>query len=99
MPFQRVKTMDPLRRLPLGFAEREPDSWGRIAWWARRDLNPHTFRYWILNPARLPIPPLAHSDHELDRSATSRSLRAKKMVGREGIEPPTLGLRVPCSTS
>ena len=22
-----------------------------------RDSNPHTFRYWILSPARLPIPP------------------------------------------
>lgn len=24
----------------------------------RRDLNPHTLRYWILSPARLPVPPL-----------------------------------------
>lgn len=29
------------------------------AWWARRDSNPHPFRDWNLNPARLPIPPLA----------------------------------------
>ena len=26
-------------------------------WCARRDSNPHIFRYWNLNPARLPIPP------------------------------------------
>ena len=25
--------------------------------------------------------------------------REKKMVGREGIEPATLGLKVPCSTN
>ena len=28
------------------------------AWCGRRDLNSHTLRYWNLNPARLPIPPL-----------------------------------------
>src|ERR1700722_422582 len=27
------------------------------AWCGRRDLNPHDFRHWNLNPARLPIPP------------------------------------------
>ncbi len=29
------------------------------AWCARGDLNPHVRRHWNLNPARLPIPPLA----------------------------------------
>lgn len=27
-------------------------------WCGRGDLNPYVFRHWILNPARLPIPPL-----------------------------------------
>jgi hypothetical protein len=27
----------------------------------RRESNPHTFRYWNLNPARLPVPPLSHT--------------------------------------
>ena len=27
------------------------------AWCGRRDSNPHNFRHWNLNPARLPIPP------------------------------------------
>src|SRR5215510_5476342 len=26
-------------------------------WCGRRDSNPHDFRHWNLNPARLPIPP------------------------------------------
>src|SRR3984885_9308951 len=26
-------------------------------WCGRRDSNPHNFRHWNLNPARLPIPP------------------------------------------
>src|SRR5688500_8035648 len=26
-------------------------------WCGRRDSNPHIFRYWNLNPARLPVPP------------------------------------------
>ncbi len=25
-----------------------------------RESNPHTLQYWILNPARLPIPPPGH---------------------------------------
>ena len=29
-----------------------------LKWCGRRDLNSHTLRYWNLNPARLPIPPL-----------------------------------------
>ena len=28
-------------------------------WCERRELNPHARRHWILNPARLPIPPLS----------------------------------------
>src|SRR5512142_521561 len=27
------------------------------SWCGRRDLNPHDFRHWNLNPARLPVPP------------------------------------------
>ena len=32
----------------------------RSSWWDGRDSNPHTRRYWILNPARLPVPPPSH---------------------------------------
>ena len=32
---------------------------------ARGDLNPHVLRHWNLNPARLPIPPLARAPHSL----------------------------------
>ena len=28
----------------------------------RRESNPHAFRHWNLNPARLPIPPLSQED-------------------------------------
>ena len=28
-------------------------------WCERGESNPHTLGYWILNPARLPIPPLS----------------------------------------
>ena len=41
--------------------------------------------HWILNPARLPVPP------------RSQSSGNKKMVSREGFEPTTYGLRVRCS--
>lgn len=32
------------------------------AWWARRDSNPQGLLHAILSRARIPIPPLAHSD-------------------------------------
>lgn len=31
-------------------------------WWARGDSNPYALRHWNLNPARLPISPLARSE-------------------------------------
>ena len=31
-------------------------------WCGRRDSNPHNFRHWNLNPARLPIPPRPQED-------------------------------------
>src|SRR5256714_9656194 len=30
---------------------------GLAVWCGRRDLTPHDFRHWNLNPARLPVPP------------------------------------------
>ena len=42
-------------RLPArGRSTRRVDPGG---WCGRRDLNPHDFRHWNLNPARLPVPP------------------------------------------
>ena len=32
------------------------------AWCGRRDSNPHNFRHWNLNPARLPVPPRPLAD-------------------------------------
>jgi hypothetical protein len=86
---------------------------------------PRACAHWILNPARLPIPPqehnftseLLHAPGEirtpdlLIRSQTlyPAELRARvhqiktdhgdRSMHREGIEPSTLGLRVPCSAS
>ncbi len=30
----------------------------RVKKYSRRESNPHVLKHWILNPARLPIPPL-----------------------------------------
>jgi hypothetical protein len=30
--------------------------------YSRRESNPHVLRHWILNPARLPVPPLEQVD-------------------------------------
>ena len=31
-------------------------------WCERGELNPHPLRDWILSPARLPVPPLSHTE-------------------------------------
>src|SRR5438270_588381 len=36
---------------------------GRLFECRRGDSNPYTFRYWLLRPARLPIPPLLRRGH------------------------------------
>src|SRR5690349_20347090 len=53
------------------------NSWGRShsesGWCARRDLNPHIFRYWNLNPARLPVPPRARGPRGAAYSKDARA--------------------------
>src|SRR5262245_43818349 len=55
-------------------------------WCERRDLNSHGFPHWILNPARLPVPPLSHEDcgvdpddfaRNTDRAASGENLRSE----------------------
>src|SRR5689334_12694993 len=41
----------------LPFAPHTRRLESREGWCGRRDLNPHDFRHWNLNPARLPVPP------------------------------------------
>ena len=69
-----------------------------------RDLNSHILRYWNLNPARLPIPPLPHYHFELIKemvvilnSSLSCNLTLaepllKEMVAKTGFEPVTPSL-------
>ena len=74
-PNSRLKQQLPIlspRRRPSS-NERPPR---RRSLCARRDLNPHTSRYWNLNPARLPIPPLAR-----------RMPLSARGFGNEGLPP------------
>ena len=51
-------------------------------WWARRDSNPHPLRDWNLNPARLPVSPLAHGAvHDTCRASAART---STVVGARG---------------
>ncbi len=57
------------------------------AWCGRRDSNPHNFRHWNLNPARLPVPPRPREKHPIrprcrERRAYNMSppVRSKKMA-------------------
>ncbi len=58
----------------------------RAHWCGRRDSNPHNFRHWNLNPARLPVPPRPRSAivrrHSRERRAYNMRvvLRSKKMA-------------------
>src|SRR6476646_3059105 len=57
------------------------------AWCGRRDSNPHNFRHWNLNPARLPVPPRPREKHPIRPRCRERRaynmrphLRSKKMA-------------------
>src|SRR5579862_9958272 len=52
-------------------------------WWARRDSNPHPFRDWNLNPARLPISPLTRWTEK--DTFGSIALSTEHSVGRYGV--------------
>ena len=57
------------------------------AWCGRRDSNPHNFRHWNLNPARLPVPPRPREQHHIRPRCRGRRaynmgspVRSKKMA-------------------
>src|SRR5882757_4694982 len=57
------------------------------AWCGRRDSNPHNFRHWNLNPARLPVPPRPREKHPIRPRCRERRaynmrppVRSKKMA-------------------
>ena len=46
--------------LPTNSYEEPLKRWAGAPWWCERgDSNPYRFPYWILSPARLPVPPLS----------------------------------------
>ena len=90
-PPPRSATFNVARGSPDGPLPRNPLDVQHNKSWARRESNPHPLRDGLLRPARLPVPP-----HAL--TGTRRSA-VDQVVRRAGIEPATLGLRVPCSTS
>ena len=62
------------------------------AWCGRRDSNPHNFRHWNLNPARLPIPPRPREKHPIRPRCRERRaynmrppVRSKKMAGFDSV--------------
>ena len=56
-------------------------------WCGRRDSNPHVFRHWNLNPARLPVPPRPHPGRERPAIAgTFRSARQQCHAGTRRLE-------------
>ena len=66
------------------------------AWCGRRDSNPHNFRHWNLNPARLPVPPRPLNSIMSGRDAAGGAaynmcppVRSKKMAGL-GMESQTV---------
>src|SRR5580698_2577326 len=59
-----------------------------FGWCGQRDLNPHDFRHWNLNPARLPVPPCPLRGprsaplYQVLLGVTSRSRRFARLSGR-----------------
>src|SRR6185369_1693016 len=56
VPFLNSSAFEAARRPCSAASSNLPATW---TWCARRESNPHIFRYWNLNPARLPVPPRA----------------------------------------
>ena len=57
-------------------------------WCARRESNPHVFRHWNLNPARLPVPPRARGH----RARTSRARCWSAAIARIAAGATVYGL-------
>src|SRR5581483_406055 len=55
--FGRRRTVPTLSSTSRGRTPRVSKNPRCSAWCGRRDSNPHNFRHWNLNPARLPVPP------------------------------------------
>ena len=61
------------------------------AWCARRESNPHVFRHWNLNPARLPVPPRARGRPEGARPIARIGRGASRCATRNSRSPRALG--------
>src|SRR5690348_1959183 len=76
-----------------------------VGWCARRESNPHIFRYWNLNPARLPVPPRARLKKappiaRMAVRATRRTgVRSFKRENRMQQHPPETPPRTPAQPS
>ena len=79
-------------------------------WCERRDSNSHGLPHRILNPARLPVPPLSHTPGIKRRRSRQANTfwrlppepvqgNRKNLVGRQGFEPRTDRLRADCSAA
>ena len=86
--------------VPKEFGERVLLKTVKRKWLVRRDSNPDSWHQkpescrWTTDQfLRL----LLQSGSK--KAFYKPSAREKRMVGREGVEPATLGLKVPCSTS
>src|SRR5581483_4604754 len=70
------------------------------AWWCgRRDSNPHDFRHWNLNPARLPVPPRPPTrDHPMALALQALANFVGKGQGAWHRPRRQLGSRCPACT-
>src|SRR5207249_2659643 len=59
-----------------------------IFWCERGELNPHPLRDWILSPARLPVPPLSHTE---DLSNPTQARNVARAVWQVKLSQRTTG--------
>src|SRR5215469_12549695 len=61
-----------------------------LEWCGQRDLNPHDFRHWNLNPARLPVPPCPHRPEFLTEIRLGAGPYSRGFGGLLGLESKRL---------
>ena len=104
--FGRIPKNCPLGSFLNGIQPHRFEPWWHKTHFAIAATNLYAFRCWKMagppgfEPGlRAPKTPVLPLHHGPVRKRRAEPVLEKSVVGREGIEPAALGLKVPCSTS
>ena len=87
-----------IKNVPLGVSKRPDYRLHSLYWRAICGIDQPTLKEDCVLPPTLP-PPLRPIGFRKEERCGFGSFAGRSEMGREGFEPSTLGLRVPCSTN